>query len=157
MWSRFFCLSVYVTMYLNDHQRRDFYQTLGMNVDVFDRHVITETNKTTERIFPVVPDHDHPDFFPRLHRIYEINESLIAIDKLCESLCGLDPAWIGGLPGGRLVSGVFMRAAVSGVCYISCLRWDQLCVAGRCDLSLPTGAQLAYMQFSSQPCLGKRN
>lgn len=82
MWSRFFCLSVYVTMYLNDHQRRDFYQTLGMNVDVFDRHVITETNKSTERIFPVVPDHDHPDFFPRLHRIYEINESLIAIDKL---------------------------------------------------------------------------
>ena len=25
-----------------------------MDVDVFDRHVITETNKTTERIFPVV-------------------------------------------------------------------------------------------------------
>lgn len=54
LWSRFFCLSVYVTMYLNDHQRKDFYQTLGMNVDQFDRHVITETNRTTERIFPVV-------------------------------------------------------------------------------------------------------
>lgn len=54
MWSRFFCLSVYVTMYLNDHQRADFYNTLGMNVDAFDRHVITETNRTTERIFPVV-------------------------------------------------------------------------------------------------------
>ncbi|GBF88709.1 hypothetical protein Rsub_01608 [Raphidocelis subcapitata] len=31
LWSRFFCLSVYVTMYLNDHQRTAFYESLGMN------------------------------------------------------------------------------------------------------------------------------
>lgn len=26
LWSRFFCLSVYITMYLNDHQRTKFYE-----------------------------------------------------------------------------------------------------------------------------------
>lgn len=26
LWSRFFCLSVYITMYLNDHQRSKFYE-----------------------------------------------------------------------------------------------------------------------------------
>jgi magnesium-protoporphyrin IX monomethyl ester (oxidative) cyclase len=31
LWSRFFCLSVYITMYLNDHQRSEFYESLGMN------------------------------------------------------------------------------------------------------------------------------
>jgi magnesium-protoporphyrin IX monomethyl ester (oxidative) cyclase len=31
VWSRFFCLSVYITMYLNDHQRSAFYESLGLN------------------------------------------------------------------------------------------------------------------------------
>lgn len=37
LWSRFFCLSVYVTMYLNDHQRSAFYESLGMDTTVFNR------------------------------------------------------------------------------------------------------------------------
>lgn len=37
MWSRFFCLSVYVTMYLNDHQRSAFYESLGLNTTQFNR------------------------------------------------------------------------------------------------------------------------
>ena len=53
-WSKFFCLSVYVTMYLNDHQRDAFYSSLGMNTTQFNQHVIIETNKTTARIFPEV-------------------------------------------------------------------------------------------------------
>merc|ERR1711920_940694 len=52
VWSKFFCLSVYITMYLNDHQRSNFYESLGLNTTDFNRHVITETNKTTGRIFP---------------------------------------------------------------------------------------------------------
>ena len=36
-WSRFFCLSVYVTMYLNDHQRSAFYESLGLNTTQFNR------------------------------------------------------------------------------------------------------------------------
>lgn len=39
MWSRFFCLSVYVTMYLNDHQRSAFYESLGLNTTQFNRWV----------------------------------------------------------------------------------------------------------------------
>lgn len=53
-WSKFFCLSVYVTMYLNDHQRDAFYSSLGMNTTQFNQHVIIETNNTTARIFPEV-------------------------------------------------------------------------------------------------------
>lgn len=55
LWARFFCLSVYITMYLNDHQRSAFYESLGLNTTQFNQHVIIETNKTTERIFPAVP------------------------------------------------------------------------------------------------------
>lgn len=54
LWSRFFCLSVYITMYLNDHQRAAFYGSLGLNTTQFNQHVIIETNKTTARIFPEV-------------------------------------------------------------------------------------------------------
>ena len=36
-WSRFFCHSVYVTMYLNDHARASFYESLGLNTTQFNR------------------------------------------------------------------------------------------------------------------------
>lgn len=52
LWARFFCLSVYVTMYLNDHQRSAFYESLGLNTTQFNQHVIHETNRTTATIFP---------------------------------------------------------------------------------------------------------
>ena len=39
LWSRFFCLSVYVTMYLNDHQRSAFYESLGLDTTQFNRCV----------------------------------------------------------------------------------------------------------------------
>jgi hypothetical protein len=39
----------------------------------FNQHVIIETNKTTERIFPAVPDVEHPDFFTRMDRLVELN------------------------------------------------------------------------------------
>jgi hypothetical protein len=54
MWSRFFCLSVYITMYLNDHSRASFYGALGLNTTQFNRHVILETNNSTARVFPEV-------------------------------------------------------------------------------------------------------
>jgi magnesium-protoporphyrin IX monomethyl ester (oxidative) cyclase len=54
LWCRFFCLSVYITMYLNDHQRSTFYESLGLNTTQFNQHVIIETNKSTARIFPAV-------------------------------------------------------------------------------------------------------
>ena len=54
LWSRFFCHSVYITMYLNDHQRTAFYEALGLPTKKFNQHVIVETNNATARLFPAV-------------------------------------------------------------------------------------------------------
>lgn len=66
-------------MYLNDHARSPFYESLGLNTKQFNQHVIIETNKTTERIFPEVPDVEDPAFFPRLDRMVALSEKLTAI------------------------------------------------------------------------------
>lgn len=81
LWSRFFCLSVYITMYLNDHQRKTFYAALGLDSTIFNQHVIVETNRTTARVFPAVPDVEHPDFFPKMDRLVELNTQVVEIGK----------------------------------------------------------------------------
>lgn len=81
LWSRFFCLSVYVTMYLNDVQRTAFYEGIGLNTRQFDMHVIFETNRTTARIFPAVPDVENPEFKVKLDHLVELNQKLIAIGE----------------------------------------------------------------------------
>ena len=78
-WSKFFCLSVYITMYLNDHQRAHFYESLGLNTTVFDMHVIIETNKTTQRIFPEVADVENPQFKAHLDSMLVLQSKLLAI------------------------------------------------------------------------------
>ncbi|GIL53563.1 hypothetical protein Vafri_9128 [Volvox africanus] len=80
LWSKFFCLSVYVTMYLNDHQRTAFYEALGLNTRQFNQHVIIETNKSTERLFPVVPDVEDPSFFELLNEMVDVNTKLVQLD-----------------------------------------------------------------------------
>ncbi|GFY84635.1 dicarboxylate diiron protein, putative [Actinidia rufa] len=72
---------VYVTMYLNDCQRTAFYEGIGLNTKEFDIHVIIETNRTTARIFPAVPDVENPEFKRKLDRMVEINEKLIAVGE----------------------------------------------------------------------------
>lgn len=79
LWCRFFCLSVYVTMYLNDHQRSAFYEAVGLQTTEFNQHVIVETNKTTARIFPAVLDVENPEFFERCDKMVELNKQLSAI------------------------------------------------------------------------------
>ncbi|KAI3446531.1 hypothetical protein Pfo_003196 [Paulownia fortunei] len=81
LWARFFCLSVYVTMYLNDCQRTDFYEGIGLDTKEFDMHVIIETNRTTARIFPAVLDVENPEFKRKLDRMVEINEKLLAVGE----------------------------------------------------------------------------
>ncbi|CAI5469536.1 unnamed protein product [Closterium sp. Yama58-4] len=81
LWARFFCLSVYVTMYLNDHQRTAFYEGLGLNTKQFNMHVIIETNKTTARIFPAVLDVENPEFQRRLDVLVGLNQKLVDIGK----------------------------------------------------------------------------
>ncbi|KAL8460106.1 hypothetical protein ACS0TY_031858 [Phlomoides rotata] len=81
LWSRFFCLSVYVTMYLNDCQRTDFYEGIGLTTKEFDMHVIIETNRTTARIFPAVLDVENPEFKRKLDRMVVSYEQILAIGK----------------------------------------------------------------------------
>ena len=63
LWCRFFLLSVFATMYLNDLQRSGFYKALGLDAREYDIDVIRETNATAGRVFPLVLNVDHPDFF----------------------------------------------------------------------------------------------
>ena len=73
LWSRFFLLSVFATMYLNDIQRSSFYAALGLNARDYDIHVIEKTNETAGRVFPVILNVAHPDFFRLLDRSAEAN------------------------------------------------------------------------------------
>ncbi|CAN1256397.1 Magnesium-protoporphyrin IX monomethyl ester [oxidative] cyclase, chloroplastic [Linum perenne] len=81
LWARFFCLSVYVTMYLNDCQRSAFYEGIGLDTKEFDMHVIIETNRTTARIFPAVLDVENPEFKRKLDRMVVINQKLLAVGE----------------------------------------------------------------------------
>lgn len=66
LWCRFFLLSVFATMFLNDLQRADFYAAIGLNARDYDIHVIEKTNETAGRVFPVMLDVNHPEFYQRL-------------------------------------------------------------------------------------------
>jgi len=81
LWCKFFLLSVFVTMYLNDLQRKDFYTTIGLDAKQFDQHVIRKTNQSSGTLFPVILDVEHPSFFLLLDGCHEINEELIALEK----------------------------------------------------------------------------
>jgi len=81
LWSRFFLLSVFVTMYLNDLQRTDFYSTIGLDSKQFDLHVIRKTNQSAGTLFPVILDVDHPSFVEFLDQCALANQNLIDIEK----------------------------------------------------------------------------
>ncbi|PSN20354.1 magnesium-protoporphyrin IX monomethyl ester (oxidative) cyclase [filamentous cyanobacterium CCP5] len=81
LWCRFFLLSVFATMYLNDLQRSEFYKALGLDAREYDIHVIRKTNETAARVFPVTLNVDHPIFFEALDRAAVANEQLCAIGQ----------------------------------------------------------------------------
>jgi len=81
LWCRFFLLSVFVTMYLNDLQRSDFYSTIGLDTKQFDQHVIRKTNQSSGTLFPVILDVDNPAFFNLLDFCAECNVKLIENEK----------------------------------------------------------------------------
>lgn len=79
LWCRFFLLSVFATMYLNDIQRKDFYAAIGLDAREYDIEVIEKTNETAGRVFPVMLDVKHPEFYRRLDVCVKNNEKLTAI------------------------------------------------------------------------------
>jgi len=80
-WCKFFLLSVFATMYLNDLQRSDFYSTIGLDARQFDKHVIRKTNQSSAALFPVVLDVDNPKFFELLENCASSNQQLIDLEK----------------------------------------------------------------------------
>jgi len=84
LWARFFCLSVYVTMYLNDHSRTEFYESIGLNTTQFNMHVIHQTNKTTASIFPQVIDTYNPKFKEHLDELVVVNQKLAKAESPVE-------------------------------------------------------------------------
>ena len=81
LWCRFFLLSVFATMFLNDIQRSGFYASLGLDAREYDVHVIQKTNETAARVFPVILDVDNPEFFKRLDMASDANSKLAAISE----------------------------------------------------------------------------
>ena len=81
LWCKFFLLSVFVTMYLNDLQRTDFYSTIGLDSRQFDKHVIIKTNQSSGTLFPIILDVENPVFFELLELCHEANQQLIEIEK----------------------------------------------------------------------------
>jgi magnesium-protoporphyrin IX monomethyl ester (oxidative) cyclase len=88
LWCRFFLLSVFATMYLNDHQRSRFYESLGMNTREFNLDVIRETTRTAGRIFPVVLDVDRPKFVKLMDR------SVVSYLKIVNAPASNAPNWL---------------------------------------------------------------
>ena len=81
LWCRFFLLSVFATMYLNDTQRSGFYAILGLDAREYDKYVIEKTNETAGRVFPIILDVDSPEFYDRLEICVRNTEGLRAIDS----------------------------------------------------------------------------
>ena len=79
LWCRFFLLSVFATMYLNDCQRAEFYNSIGLDARQYDMQVIRKTNESASRIFPIALNVDHPMFFKYLDLCAVLNKKLIKI------------------------------------------------------------------------------
>jgi Mg-protoporphyrin IX monomethyl ester (oxidative) cyclase (EC 1.14.13.81) len=79
LWCRFFLLSVFATMYLNDVQRAGFYRSIGLDAREYDKYVIEKTNETSARVFPVILNVETPEFYDRLEICVRNNEKLTAI------------------------------------------------------------------------------
>jgi magnesium-protoporphyrin IX monomethyl ester (oxidative) cyclase len=81
-WCKFFLITVYVTMYLNDHQRTEFYSNIGLDTKTFDKYVIRKTNESAKTLFPIVLDLENAIFFNLLDKCVIANNNLLIIEKM---------------------------------------------------------------------------
>ena len=80
LWSKFFLLAVFATMYIRDlGTKKDFYGALGLDAKEYDQYVINKTNETSARVFPVVLNVYDKSFYKRLDKIVENGELLSLI------------------------------------------------------------------------------
>tara|TARA_B100000475_G_scaffold147656_1_gene109299 strand:- start:104 stop:436 length:333 start_codon:yes stop_codon:yes gene_type:complete len=71
-------------MYLNDHSRSEFYESIGLDTTQFNMHVIHQTNKTTASIFPQVIDTYDPKFKMHLDELVGVNQKLAKAESPME-------------------------------------------------------------------------
>lgn len=81
LWCRFFLLSVFATMYLNDVQRSGFYESIGLDAKEYDIFVIQKTNETAGRVFPLILNVNHPDFMTIMENASNKNLKLAEVGK----------------------------------------------------------------------------
>ena len=81
LWCKFFLLAVFITMYLNDSQRKDFYRKIGINVSQFDEYVIRKTNQNSGILFPIILNVNNPKFFELINICNEATKNLLYIEK----------------------------------------------------------------------------
>lgn len=81
LWVRFFLLTVFVTHTLTVYERADFYKSIGIDANEYNKQVIEKTNETSERAFPVVLNTAHPAFFPCLEKCSESNVKMTEINN----------------------------------------------------------------------------
>ncbi len=87
LWIRFFLLAVFATMYVRDHQRHEFFEAMGFDVDDYDRRVIKLTSLISQQVFPVSLDVENPKFWALLDRVSK-NAERIELAKRRGGLVG---------------------------------------------------------------------
>ena len=85
LWCRFFLISVFATMYLNDFQRTNFYHIIGLDSRQYDMQVIRKTNESASRVFPIALDVDNPKFFQYMDECALQNKLLIENEKTIQN------------------------------------------------------------------------
>jgi magnesium-protoporphyrin IX monomethyl ester (oxidative) cyclase len=66
---------------LTVHERGSFYHLLGLEPTEFDQQVVSNTNETAGRAFPVMLNTEHPQFFPRLKNCSDYNLKIAEISR----------------------------------------------------------------------------
>jgi magnesium-protoporphyrin IX monomethyl ester (oxidative) cyclase len=81
LWIRFFLLSVFATMYVRDHARRDFHDALGIDPTEYDRTVLRLTSEISRQVFPFELDLDHPRMGRGFNTLFGLTERMGSVKQ----------------------------------------------------------------------------